>query len=345
MRIDPHVHCRDWKQSYKATIGDVFSLAKSQGVNIIFDMPNTDPPIIYSVDVDRRLRTAEEQGVSEGYFLYIGVTSDRSQIREAVDVVKKNPKVVGLKMFAGRSVGDLSVIKESDQKTVYETLSKLDYRGVISVHCEKESLFRNDLWDPTRPETWNDARPEISEVESIRDQIKFAAQYSFKGTLHICHVSTPMSVDVIRKAKKRGKISIVCGATPHHLFYSTDDMAENGLMLKVNPPIRSAETRKNLMYELLDGRIDWIETDHAPHTIDEKLNEPYASGIRSLELYSELIKKLNTMGVPKERIDDLTYNNIVKVFRKAGPITFERKDDSAVYNHPGTDGFRNYRKR
>ncbi len=314
MRIDPHVHCRDWSQAYKSTIGGVVALAKSQGVGIIFDMPNTDPPIISADDVYRRLRTAEEQGVPKGYYLYIGATKDRAQIREAVAVAEKNPKVVGLKMYAGRSVGDLSVIEENDQRTVYETLANADYHGVIAVHCEKESLFRNGLWDPTRPETWNDARPEISEVESVRDQIKFVTQYGFKGTLHICHVSTPESVGLVQNARKN--INVVCGATPHHLLYSTDDMAELGTMLKVNPPIRSAETRRGLMNELLDGRIDWIETDHAPHTAGEKLNEPYMSGIKSLEIYLKLIETLELIGMPKSRIEDLTYNNIAKVFSK-----------------------------
>ncbi len=314
MRIDPHVHCRDWKQAYKATIGGVFALARSHGISIIFDMPNTNPPIVYAEDVDRRLRTAEEQGCLNGYYLYIGVTGKHQQIREAVNVANSNPRVVGLKMYAGRSVGDLSVIEEKDQRTVYEALAKSNYRGVISVHCEKESLFRNDLWDPTRPETWNDARPEVSEVESIRDQIKFASQSGFKGTLHICHVSTCESVGLVQDARKN--INAVCGVTPHHLLYSTDDMADNGLMLKVNPPIRPAATRDKLMAALMYDRIDWIETDHAPHAINEKLNAPYISGIESLKIYPELLKNLRSAGLSESRINDLTCDNTLKVFKK-----------------------------
>ncbi|MFH1105611.1 MAG: dihydroorotase, partial [Candidatus Aenigmatarchaeota archaeon] len=231
MRIDPHVHCRDWAQAYKSTVRYVYGLAVSQGVGIIFDMPNTDPPIISENDVAKRLALAKD---FPGYYVFIGATKHPSQLSEAAHVAATNPRVVGIKMYAGGSVGDLAIIDESDQAQVYEELSKCDYKGVLAVHCEKESLFKPELWDFQKPYTWNDARPEISEIESVKDQIDFARRAGFEGILHICHVSSPRTVELVQKARK--EIRITCGATPHHLTYSTDDMQDaQGLRYKVNP--------------------------------------------------------------------------------------------------------------
>ncbi len=112
MHIDPHVHCRDWDQSYKATISSVMETARRNGVVAIVDMPNTQPPITTMELVARRLRTAEKEGCSEGYYLYVGATSDPQQLADAVDIIDSNPKVLGMKLYAGNSVGNLEVPDE-----------------------------------------------------------------------------------------------------------------------------------------------------------------------------------------------------------------------------------------
>lgn len=318
LHVDPHVHCRDWKQSYKATIKSVTELARSQGVKAIFDMPNTDPPIISKELVEKRIKTAEEEECLDDYYLYIGITKYPEQIKEAVEVVKTNPKVVGIKMFAGKSVGDLTIPDESDQARVYEELSQLNYDGVLAVHCEKESLFRMNLWNPNNPQSWNFARPIESEIESVKDQIRFAKRAGFKGTLHICHISTPEAVEIIQKAKN--DLHITCGVTPHHLSYSTLNMkGRKGLMYKVNPPLRDNSKVKTLRDYLKQGKIDWIETDHAPHTRQEKLyplTGEYMSGIQSLRFYSLFLNDLRKEGFTENQIYELTYGNIKRVFRK-----------------------------
>lgn len=321
MHIDPHVHCRDWDQSYKATIKSVTQLARSQGVVALADMPNTMPAIISRELVEKRIETAKKEGCLDGYYLYIGVTSDPDQIREAVDVVNTNPKVVGMKLYAGRSVGDLEVSSEDGQRMVYKILAQEDYTGVVALHCEKESLFRLDLWDPTKPYTWNLARPAAAEIESVKDQIKFAMQYKVKAHLHICHTSLPESVALVDKA--RSKIRISCGVTPHHLMLSTDDMhSEDGIEYKINPPLRDPKSVKKLNELLKDGKIDLIETDHTPHSKAEKTFDPnkppnaYMSGIPSLNNYSALMKKLEADGLSDQHIRNITYSNIKKIFTK-----------------------------
>ena len=284
MRIDPHVHFRDKEQSYKETIKHGLELAKQQGVDIVFDMPNTFKPILTEKDVKERLKLVPRKDKYR-YFLYVGATSNKTQLGNAVRLVNSLTNVIGIKMFAGKSVGDLAIVDENGQKRVYEILAKNDYRGVIAVHCEKERFMR-DIFNPLRPYSHALARPNSAETESIKDQIKFVKETGFQGTLHICHVSCKKSVDIINKARKH--IKITCGVTPHHLYWNNSKLkGRYGLLYKINPPLRSKRNVRYLQKYLKKGLIDWIETDHAPHALGEKLYCGYPSGYPSLYLYKK----------------------------------------------------------
>jgi dihydroorotase len=315
IHIDPHVHCRDWEQSYKATIRSVTETARRQGVVAIIDMPNTSPPITTEELVSKRIQTAESEGCGNGYYLFIGATSDPEQLKKATKIVETNPKVVGMKLYAGKSTGDLAVSSEEGQRKVYQTLAEVNYTGVVMLHCEKEELFKPELFNPGKPFSWNLARPPQAEVESVKDQIKFAKEYGVKARLHICHISVPESVELVEKA--RSELNISCGATPHHLSLSTRDLqAPETIIYKVNPPIRDPDHMKGLRKLLFKEKIDWIETDHAPHTQKEKEAEPYMSGIQSLSSYKSLISDLVMNGMGYDQVHRLTYLNIKKAFRK-----------------------------
>jgi len=315
--IDPHVHCRDWAQSNKETIAHALNVAERIGLSGIFDMPNTNPPITSRELVKKRLEDADKTDSPVFYGLYMGLTSSTSQIKEAVRTWKEFfPKVVGLKMFAGHSVGDLGIIQEHEQKLVYQTLSSEGYGGVLAVHCEKESLLKQDLWNPSNPASHSYAHPPESEVNSIDDQINFAAEYKFKGRLHIAHTSVPKSVELIDNARKQGVIKISCGLTPHHccLDYESIPKFPEGLLYKVNPPLRDGGSAKEMLDLLKEGKIDWIETDHAPHTLKEKLEKPYMSGFPGLPYYPHFINFLRKEGMLEEQIRNLTHNNICNIF-------------------------------
>jgi len=311
--IDPHVHCRDGSQAYEETIEHVFKIAAKQGVRKIFDMPNTNPPILSETDVWRRLKLVP-QDQKENYFLYLGVTSNRKQLRNAVSVFEKFRQVIGFKLYAGKSVGDLAVINPREQEEIYKTLTFLKYKGVIAVHCEKEDNLRPDLWNPLNPISHSFARPKEAEVEAIKDQIKFVEETGFQGTLHIVHVSCPESVELVAAARK--KIKITCGVTPHHVLWDNKMLDRpDGLLYKMNPPLRDEKDVEGIRQQLREGKIDWIETDHAPHAIGEKLFPPYFSGFPSLYLYRDFVEKfLPSIGINKEQITKLTFGNICKTF-------------------------------
>ncbi len=313
MRIDPHVHCRDGAQSYKETIAHVFKLCDEQGVDMIFDMPNTDPPILTIKNVEKRLKLVPRSAIDR-YRLYMGATANEKQLSNAVSIVRECQHVVGLKLYAGQSVGDLAVTDDRKQQQIYEILTGLDYQGVLAVHCEKEALITK-TFNPEEPHTHSSARPITAEVASIKDQIHFAKKAGFKGTLHICHVSSESSLEIIKTARLH--MTITCGVTPHHLLWSSaQSKGANGLLYKVNPPLREPSDTIALRQALKEGDINWIETDHAPHPISEKLYPPYASGYPSLCLYQHLIEEILPLwGLSDNIIQNMTHKNIVEVFK------------------------------
>ncbi|MBR9704839.1 hypothetical protein GOV12_05485 [Candidatus Pacearchaeota archaeon] len=330
MYIDPHVHCRDGKQSHKETVKHALEVCERAGVDAIFDMPNIDPPIANRDTVLDRLKLADLSNSKVFYGLYIGLTSDEGQIREAVSLWKELfPRVVGLKMYAGKSVGDLAVIKYEDLDKVYKILSEVGFDGVLALHCEKESFVDNSLFNPEKPWTHNESRPFIAELSSVQDQIGLCIKNKFKGNLHICHVTVPESVDYIRYMKNKFKeLRISCGVTPHHLFLNIDMMrSDNGLLMKVNPPVRDSLRQKTMLEYLKCGYIDFIETDHAPHTKEEKMGPPYMSGIPWLNKWPLFVDILRSKGIDDNLISDLTFNNVLKIYN----ININKTENSGKY--------------
>jgi dihydroorotase len=319
MSIDPHVHCRDGRESYKETIAHVFEVAKKQGIKKIFDMPNTDPPILFEKDVRERLKLVPKNHKKD-YFLYIGATAKEEQLKEAIKSYKKYREVIGIKLYTGKTIRDLAIFNKKDQKKIYKILAKLNYQGPIAVHCEKEEYLKPKLWDPQKPISHSLARPKKAEIESIKDQIEMVKETNFKGILHICHISCPESLELIDKARK--EIKITCGVTPHHILWNNQRLKRaDGLLYKTNPPLREKKDLMKLRKYLKEGKIDWIETDHAPHALGEKLFFPYLSGYPSLYLYKDFVNKfLPRIGLDKKLIKKLTFENIFKTFFKNGKI-------------------------
>lgn len=343
--IDPHVHCRDWKQSHKETIAHALSVAERIGLSGIFDMPNTSPPINSRELVEKRLADAYKTDSPVFYGVYAGLSSNPNQIKEVVETWRELfPKVIGLKMFAGHSVGNLGIVGEDEQRLVYQTLSSKGYDGVLVVHCEKESLLKPTLWTPSNPKSHSYARPNESEVESVKNQIDFATEYKFKGVLHIAHISVPESVELVDRVRQEGIIRITCGLTPHHCLLNYESIpAQDGLIYKVNPPLRDDVSQKRMLELLKQGKIDWIETDHAPHTLKEKLEEPFMSGFPGLPFYPHFLDFLRASEFSDEQLRNLTHRNISSTFG----ISLPKRDinpNKDLHNEYGVDVYRGIRK-
>jgi dihydroorotase len=307
--IDPHVHLRDFNEKGKETVKHGLEVSKDSGVDAVFDMPNTDPPIIDRDRVLERLWLAKKADIPEVFYgLYVGLTSNVEQIKEAVGVYREFEQVVGMKLYAGHTTGNLGVIEMEDQERVYEALAKSGYDGVLAVHCEKENEMDYYLWDSSDPISHCHARSERSEIESVRDQIKFADRYGFSGKMHVCHISSPGAVELVVDAKEKG-LDISSGICPHHFIYDWQQMSKDkGILWKMNPPLRDPESKNWMFCNLRNGLIDFIETDHAPHRLRDKIGRDAASGITGIEKWPLFLEYLRYFGFSDNRVEEVTFS-------------------------------------
>lgn len=333
MYIDSHVHLRDFKQEHKETVYHGLVVARDSGVDAVFDMLNTDPAGTTEEVIRDRMDLAHQANVPEVFYgAYVVVTPDPEQIKHAVEIYRKYfPQVVGIKMFAGHSVGNMGIVEKDDQWMTYAVLTREDYDGLFPVHSEKESKMMPGAWDYRMPVSHCLARPEAAEIESVEDQIQMAEHTGFKGKLHIPHISSPKAVGLVVEAKRRG-LDVSCGVCPHHIIYDWEKMLdEDGIQYKMNPPLRPPESRDMMFRHLKEGNIDWIETDHAPHSLKEKNAAPFMSGIIGLPWWPMFEEYLRYHEFSDAEIERLTFSNVlersgVDVKRSRRPIKDRRGD-------------------
>jgi dihydroorotase len=329
MWIDSHVHCRgDRKgeeESEKDTIAHVLEVARDSGIDVIIDKGNlARNPVTTRARAIERMNAARDADSPVYYFMYMMLTKNPEQIREAVETAreffpKKGDKagVIGINMYAGPSTGNLGVLTRDEQLGVDREVVRQEYTGVYGKHCEQNSLFKKKAdgsldWDEKNPASWNLARPEESDAISVFNQIFDARILDAKYHLHILHVSSPISVDTVNESKR--DMNVTCEITPQHLLLDASLMLdEQGVLYKVNPPLRSPETRKKLLLMAAKGMIDTLATDHAPHTIEDKL-EKYASGIPGIASWPDFIPILIDSGLGQERINKMAWENPIKIF-------------------------------
>ncbi len=331
MYIDAHVHLRDFKQKHKETIKHGLEVAHDSGLDALFDMPNTDPPLITRDSIEERLKIARNSGVRDVFYgIYMGLTGNQEQVKRAVDVFREFPQVVGMKLYTC-SLENLGIVNEEQQRMIYETLTKEHYDGVLTIHCEKESYFSPEIWNPQQPISHCYVRTENAEVESLNDQLRFAKESCFKGKIHIAHISSPRAVDLVVKAKEQG-LDVSSGICPHHFIYDWNQMKDkNGVFWKMNPPLREPNSRERIFQYLKEGKIDWIETDHAPHSLQEKMENPHSSGVPGIAWWPFFEEFLKQNDFSDKQINELTFFNIAQRFeldikRSSRPIKDRRAD-------------------
>ena len=324
--IDVHVHLRDGIQAEKETIVHGMHTAALCGITAVFDMPNTAPALTDRTAVMERLKLGEASARQVGnamggelfYGVYGGVTDDPTQLEAMVSIAEQNfPLVVGLKMFAGHSTGEMGLVTYARQRSVYESLALLGYTGVLAVHCEKEQLMRPDLWDPDHPESHCLARPAEAEIASVADQIAAVRDTGFQGALHICHISTAGALDLVRQARQEG-LRITCGATAHHALLDDSVASTPHNLCRMNPPLRSVEDRDAIFHGLCDGSVDWIESDHAPHTLADKMQG--ASGVPGFAGYALLVCALRQAQVSEAHLRRLCGERASRIYGVSLPV-------------------------
>ena len=282
---DVHVHFREPGFSYKETIKTGSLSAARGGYTAVCTMPNLNP-VPDSVDnLDKQLEPIKNDAVID-VFPYGAITV--SQMGEKLSDMDGIAENVIAFSDDGRGVQSDDMMREAMKKA--KTLNKM-----IVAHCEVNELLKGGYihdGDYAKEHGHKGICSE-SEYAQIARDIKLVEETGCP--YHVCHISTRESVQLIRDAKSRG-VDITCETAPHYLVFDENDLQEDG-KFKMNPPLRSTEDKLALIEGVVDGTIDMIATDHAPHSDEEKSRglEKSAFGIVGLEtafsvIYTHLVK-------------------------------------------------------
>lgn len=275
--IDAHVHLREPGFEYKETVKTGTMAAAKGGYTTIMAMPNLKP-FPDNVDTIRDYLKIIEKDAVINVVPYICITKGEKG-NETVDyeTVKNS---FSLRYFSDDGVG---VQNDEIMKRAFEEIKKID--GIISAHTEDMSYRKPDscVHDGEFAKRNNLVGiPSETEYMQIERDLELAKKTGVK--YHICHMSARKSVELLRKYKKMGA-DVTGEVTIHHLLLTDDDIDINNANYKMNPPLRTKDDRAALIEGLLDGTVDFIANDHAPHTEEEKaqgmVNAPF--GISTIE--------------------------------------------------------------
>ena len=303
---DVHVHFREPGFSYKETIVSGSLAAARGGYTAVCTMPNLNPVPDSVEHLDQQLKLIEE-GACIHVYPYGAITvGEKGEV--LADLEGMAPNAIAFS-DDGRGVQSDDMMEEAMNRA--KALGKM-----IVAHCEVNSLLRGGYIHEGEYAKAHGHRGICSESEWVQIARDLELVKKTGVAYHVCHISTKESVDLIRKAKAEG-VDVTCETGPHYLVMDDSDLQEDG-RFKMNPPLRSKEDREALVAGILDGTIDMIATDHAPHSAEEKGKglENSAFGVVGIEtafqiLYTYLVKP----GVLSlERLIDLLVTNPRKRF-------------------------------
>lgn len=258
--IDVHVHLREPGQEYKETIATGARSAAAGGFAHVCCMPNTDPAIDDPAIVHSlHDRAAAAIGVKVHVF---GAMTKANAGKELAEMGRLSD--AGAALFSD----DAFPIQNSEVMRHAMEYARMLHRGV-TLHCEDKSLAGDGVMNEGPVSTMLGLRgiPSAAEDIMVARNIELCRLTGVR--LHICHVSTRVSVDLVRRAKAQG-LPVTAEGCPHHFCLTDEACLGYNTQAKVNPPLRSADDVAGVLEGLADGTLDCIATDHAPHAINEK---------------------------------------------------------------------------
>jgi dihydroorotase len=275
--IDDQVHFREPGLTHKEDLHTASRACAKGGVTTFLEMPNTRPTTTTQAALDAKLALAAEKSLVN-YGFYMGATG---QNLAELKAARRTP---GIKIFIGSSTGDLLVDEQDKLEQIFAETTL-----PICAHCEDETTVRANTARLTAEAEASGKPLTVADHSRIRDQA--AAVISTRRTLdlafrhkhrfHLLHVSTGAECELL--ADPRGLVT--AEACPHHLLFNVDDYARLGTLVQMNPSLKTADDNRRIWQAMLDGTIQVVATDHAPHTLEEK-QQPYPkspSGLPAVE--------------------------------------------------------------
>jgi dihydroorotase len=254
--IDPQVHFREPGLEYKEDLFTASCACARGGITSFLEMPNTRPLTTTQAALDDKLKRASEKCLVN-YGFFIGATAENLP-----DLLEATP-TPGIKIFMGSMHGDLLVDEETALDSIFAKGDRL-----IAVHAEDQARIR-DRRAQFAGQTDLAVHSQIQDNQAALNATQLALKLSkkYQRRLHILHLSTAEEADLLRHDKPAW---VTAEVTPQHLLLNTDAYKTIGTMAQMNPPLRSPHDNEVLWQALLDGVLDFIATDHAPHTLEEK---------------------------------------------------------------------------
>lgn len=305
--IDDQVHFREPGLTHKGDLYTEPKAAVAGGVTSYMEMPNTSPSAVTIELLEQKYARAAEVSLAN-YSFFMGTTNHNIEELLRVD----ETKICGVKIFMGSSTGDMLV----DDPLALERVFK-EVKTIIATHCEDDPMVKanqaaviaanGDAIDAS----WH---PKIRNEEACYLSSSFAVELAKKHNtrLHILHISTAKELDLFRNDIPLVQKRITAEACTHHLWFSDEDYAEKGNFIKWNPAVKSSKDRDAILNAVIDGRIDVLATDHAPHTLEEK---------------SQIYLKAPSGGPLVQH----TLNALMQLYKK-GKISLEKIVEKACHN-------------
>ncbi len=322
--VDVHVHFREPGQVHKETIKTGSEAAAHGGFTTVGAMPNVIPVPDNVEKFEHQVKLNERSKVK--IVQYAPVTLD-----EISDQLSPIEKLSNAGAFAFSNDGH----GIANAKTMFDAMERISQlNSHLAAHVEDQNLFNKGVINSGKTATrlGLPAIQRVAETSQLARDLLLAKETGVH--YHVCHISTKDSVELIRIAKDAG-INVSCEVTPHHLLLSDEDILTDDANFKMNPPLRSETDREALIAGVLDGTIDMIATDHAPHAKDEK-NKGFlksAFGITGIEtsfpLMYTLFVQSGLMNV--ERLISLMSTRPAKIFNlNAGTIEIGKTADLSI---------------
>lgn len=272
--IDLHVHFRDPGLTYKEDFATGSMAAAAGGVTTVFDMPNVNPVVVDVATFEFKRKAVQDNAfVNFGLYAFL-LGGNQDQIEGLIDA-----GVAGFKWYM--SIEDSGIpdgYTRPDNGEAWESFRQIAASGYnVGIHAEDHAMIawlshrlRDEVQDGAQFHLAT--RPDWVEVAALRRAIMLAEATGCH--LHVHHLSSQRGLEVIKQRRKDG-VSITCEVCPHYLFFSADQYQDAGSIIKVLPPIKHRQDAEALWEGLLDGSIDCLATDHAPHTEEEKCAETW----------------------------------------------------------------------